>query len=60
MVLLPGFVVLGVLMGLGLWAVIAASDNEVQNRMEAAQKVGDRGAAGQQREWDGTQTRGCK
>ncbi|PNW79397.1 hypothetical protein CHLRE_09g413400v5 [Chlamydomonas reinhardtii] len=38
-VLLPGFVVLGVLMGLGLWAVIAASDNEVQNRMEAAQKI---------------------
>ncbi|KAG2426117.1 hypothetical protein HYH02_014872 [Chlamydomonas schloesseri] len=38
-VLLPGLVVLGVLMGLGLWAVIAASDNEVHNRMEAAQKI---------------------
>ncbi|KAG2431465.1 hypothetical protein HXX76_009480 [Chlamydomonas incerta] len=38
-VLLPGLVVLGVLMGLGLWAVIAAADNEVQNRMESAQKI---------------------
>ncbi|GFR42839.1 hypothetical protein Agub_g3797 [Astrephomene gubernaculifera] len=38
-VLLPGLVVLGVVLGLGLWALVAASDSETRFRHESALKI---------------------
>ncbi|KXZ45700.1 hypothetical protein GPECTOR_51g685 [Gonium pectorale] len=54
LVLLPGLVVLGVVLGLGLWALIAASASEANFRHESALKIANDKALYIQTELDKT------
>ncbi len=39
-ILLPGFLVMGLVVGLGVWAVVASANSEMTYRHESALKVG--------------------
>ncbi|KAG2491275.1 hypothetical protein HYH03_010282 [Edaphochlamys debaryana] len=39
LILLPGLAVMGIILGLGLWAVLAAADNETATRLDTATRL---------------------